>query len=219
MSAKGSAPRRWSVRCAAAGAAALLLTGCGGGDKGSDGKATALDKSQVAALLPDQDAMPGWKRSGDSSTAPMNDLAKSNICPNKGHAGCEDSSYMGSVSFEREDREAAVRFWLVAFEDEKAADAAYDVLWKATARTNGGEKADLGTVGDERDARTGPQGYSGAHSVTGQIRVGTTVLWAATDAPSEAKLDKGLAKDLAALFAQRSQQAQDGDEPSAGLGS
>ncbi|OKI32887.1 hypothetical protein A6A29_20790 [Streptomyces sp. TSRI0281] len=218
----GSATRTWSVRCAAAAAAALLV-GCGssggGGGSGSDGEATALDKAQVAALLPDKAAMPGWKRRENASTSPMNALAKRTLCPVKGNAGCENSSYMGSVSFEREDRDAAVRFWLVAYKDEKAADAAYEVLWKHTARTNGREKADLGTLGDERDARSGPEGYGGAHSLTGQLRVGTTVLWAATDAPSEDTFDKDLAKDLAALFAERSQQAQNGEKPSAKLGS
>ncbi|MCX4675904.1 hypothetical protein OG413_11405 [Streptomyces sp. NBC_01433] len=218
MSSMGSATRTWSVRCAAAGVAAVLLVGCGSGGGGdSDGKATALDKAQVAAMLPDKAAMPGWKRGENASASPMNDLAKSAICPVKGRAGCENSSYMGSVSFEREDRDASVRFWLVAYKDEKAADAAYEVLWKHTARTNGRDKADLGTLGDERDARSGPQGYGGAYGLTGQLRVGTTVLWAATDAPSKATFDKDLAKDLAALFAKRSQQAQDGEKPSAGL--
>lgn len=218
VSSMGSATRTWSVRCAAAAAAAALLVGCGGsGD--SDREATALDKAQVAALLPDTAAMPGWKRRENASTSPMNDLAKRTLCPVKGNAGCENSSYMGSVSFERENRDAAVRFWLVAYKDEKAADAAYEVLWKQTARTNGREKADLGPLGDERDARSGPQGYGGAYSLTGQLRVGTTVLWAATDAPSEDTFDKDLSKDLAALFAERSQQAQNGEKPSAKLGS
>ncbi|MGW4234406.1 hypothetical protein ACWEF9_34925 [Streptomyces sp. NPDC004980] len=211
----GTAGTRRAVRWAvAAGAAALLLAGCGGD---AEGKATALDKAQVTSVLPDKDALAGWDLMEDSSVAPMNDLARRNFCASAGNKGCEDSLFMGSASFIREDEQSRARFWMVAYEDEKAAEAAYDVLWKNTARTAGRDEADLGPVGARRDAVGGPVGYDGSYGITGQIRVGTALLWVASDARSEKKLDKDRAKDLAALFSDRAQQAQNGDEPSAKL--
>ncbi|MFE5238864.1 MULTISPECIES: hypothetical protein [unclassified Streptomyces] len=203
------------IRWAAAGAAVLLLTGCGGG--GGDDKATALDKAQVTSVLPDEGALPDWKFSEDPSAAPMSEAARKNFCPSTEGEGCEDSSFFGSVSFQRDDENARARFWMVAYKDEKAAEAAYDVLWKNTARTAGRDEADLGSVGARSDAVAGPVGYDGAYGVTGQIRVGTALLWVASDARSEKALDKDLVKDLAALFSDRAQQAQNGDDPSAKL--
>ncbi|WP_328911166.1 hypothetical protein OG230_17505 [Streptomyces sp. NBC_00234] len=201
-----------TARGVAAGAALLLLAGCGG----SDDKAAALDEAQVASVLPDQDAMPGWKRSEKAATSPMNDLMRSNLCANKGNKGCEESLFMGTVSFRNEKEKAGARFWMIAYKDEKAAEAAYDTLWKNTSRTTGPKKADLGQVGAERDARLGTQ-YGAGLSVTGQIRVGTAVLWLGSDALSEEAPDQELTEDLAALFSERAQQAQNGDKPSATL--
>ncbi|MEV0021879.1 hypothetical protein AB0H45_06565 [Streptomyces atroolivaceus] len=202
---------RWTV---AAGAAALLLSGCGGD---AEAEATALDKAQVASVLPDKDALPDWDFTEDPSVAPMNEVARRNFCASAGNKGCEDSLFVGSSSFVREDEQARARFWMVAYEDEKAAEAAYDVLWKNTARTAGRDEAGLGPVGARRDAVGGPVGHDGAYAITGQIRVGTALLWVSSDARSEEKIDKDLAKDLAALFSDRAQQAQNGGEPSAGL--
>ncbi|MGW8889834.1 hypothetical protein [Streptomyces sp. NPDC055749] len=198
---------------AAAVAAGLLLAGCGGD---TDDRATALDEAQVASVLPDEGSMPGWKHTEKAATSPMNDLMRSNLCANKGNKGCEESLFMGTVSFRNEKEKAGARFWMIAYKDEKAAEAAYDTLWKHTARTTGPKKADLGQPGAQRDARLGTQ-YGGALSVTGQIRVGTAVLWMGSDALSEEAPDKELTKDLAALFSERAQRAQNGDEPSAKL--
>jgi len=206
-----TAGTRWA---AAAGAAALLLTGCGGG---AEDEATALDRAQVTSVLPDEDGLAGWDSAEDSSVAPMDDVARRNFCASAGNKGCERSLFLGSASFVREDEQSRARFWMVAYEDEKAAEAAYDVLWKNTARTAGRDDADLGPVGARRDAVGGPIGYDGAYGVTGQIRVGAALLWVSSDARSEKKLDKTLVKDLAALFSDRAQQAQNGEEPSAAL--
>lgn len=215
MGSTRSTGKRWQARCAAAGAAALLLAGCGGAD--ADAKATALDKAQVASVLPDTAALPGWNRTEDPSTAPMDKTARSALCATSGNKGCEESVFMGSVSFLRKDKNASARFWMVAYKNEKAARNAYDVLWKTTARTAGRSKADLGQVGARRDALSGTQSYDGSYSLTGQIRVGTTLLWVASDARNEDAFDKNLVKDLAALFSDRAQQAQNGTEPTAAL--
>ncbi|MFD9499551.1 hypothetical protein [Streptomyces sp. NPDC060035] len=206
--------KRWQARCAAAGAAALLLVGCGGD---ADAKATPLDEAQVASVLPDPAALPGWDRTEDPSTAPMNKTARRSFCTTAGNKGCEQSLFMGSVSFVREDENARARFWMVAYKNEKAARNAYDVLWKNTARTAGRGKADLGPVGARRNAVSGAQGYGGSYALTGQIRVGTALLWVASDARTKDMFDKDLTKDLAALFSDRAQQAQDGTKPTAAL--
>lgn len=199
----------------AAATAALLLAACGG-DGDTEDKATVLDEAQVASVLPDGDALPGWKRSEKASTSPMNDLMRSTLCANKGNKGCEESEFMGTVAFKNEKEKAGAYFWMIAYKDEKAAEAAYGTLWKSTARTAGPKKADIGQVGTRRDARLGAL-YGDALRVTGQIRVGTAVLWMNSDALRKGEPDKDLTKDLAALFAERAQQAQNGDEPSAKL--
>lgn len=208
-----TAVHRTARGVSAAAAGLLLLAGCGGG---TGDEAAALDEAQVASVLPDEDAMPGWERSEKASTSPMNDLARGSLCPSRGHEGCEKSLFMGSVSFVNENEKAGARFWMIAYEDEEAAEAAYDVLWKRTARTTGTDEADLGQVGEQRDARLGAQ-YGQGLSVTGQIRVGTAVLWMGSDARSEEKPDQELTEGLAALFSERARQAQNGDEPTAGL--
>ncbi|WP_327116946.1 hypothetical protein OG206_17155 [Streptomyces sp. NBC_01341] len=205
--------RTAGIRWAAAGAAALLLAGCGG----TEDEATALDKAQVASVLPDESALPGWNVSEKPSAAAMGEAGRRAICLSAEGEGCEDSAFLGSVSLLRDDESASTRFWLVAYKDEKAAEAAYDVLWTQTSRNAGRDEADLGAVGAERDAVAGPSGYDGAYAVTGQIRVGTALLWVSSDARSEKALDEDLVKDLAALFSDRAQQAQNGEEPSARL--
>ncbi|MGP3636943.1 hypothetical protein ACTU45_26935 [Streptomyces sp. 24-1644] len=212
-SAQATAVHRTARGAAVTVAALLLLAGCGGG---TEDRAAALDEAQVASVLPDEGSMPGWERREKPSTGPMDDLMRGQLCANKGNKGCEDSLFMGSVSFVNEKEKAGARFWMIAYKDEKAAEAAYDVLWKSTARTTGPKKADIGQAGAERDARLGSQ-HGRSLSVTGQIRVGTAVLWMGSDAHSEEAPDKDLTKDLAALFSERAQQAQNGDEPSSKL--
>ncbi|WP_329038970.1 hypothetical protein OHT61_15770 [Streptomyces sp. NBC_00178] len=210
----GTTPMRTAgIRWAATGAAALLLAGCGA----AEDAATALDKAQVASVLPDEDALPGWGITKKPSAAAMDEVGPGAVCLSAKNEGCEDSAFLGSVSFQRDDENARASFWMVAYKDEKATEAAYDVLWKQTARTAGKDEADLGSPGAERDAAAGPMGYDGAYAVTGQIRVGTALLWVSSDARSEKALDRDLVKDLAALFSDRAQQAQNGEEPSARL--
>ncbi|MFE3143207.1 hypothetical protein [Streptomyces scopuliridis] len=51
-----------------------------------------------------------------------------------------------------------------------------------------------------------------------QVRVGTVVLWASLDASRATGIDATLVRDLAALFAVRAPEAQDGKTPAAKLG-
>ncbi|MEU3183943.1 hypothetical protein ABZ707_06990 [Streptomyces sp. NPDC006923] len=207
--------KQWYVRAVGTGLGAALLAGCGGEPAGT---AAPLDQAQVRSVLPDAQAMPGWKTAEKVSSGALDTTFKrSGICPNEGNKGCEGARFTGAVTFERADSDALAGLWMVAYEDEPAAEAAYDVLWKDTERKAGQEKADLGAAGEERDALRGTVDSQGTQGITGQIRVGTTILRLDTSARHEDQLDQGFVKDIAALFARRAQQAQSGDRPSAAL--
>ncbi|WP_406452092.1 hypothetical protein OG782_17775 [Streptomyces sp. NBC_00876] len=218
--------KRWYVRGAAAGAAALLLAGCGAADSGAgageDAKAAWIDQSRMRTVLPDAQAMPGWTTTGAASTTPMTDrMTKNLICPNKSKTGCERARFLGSVTFRRDDDKAEARFWVVTYQEEQDADFAYDSLWKDTWSKNGTRNVDIGTVGAERGATGGTAGRH-AEGFTAQVRVGTVILWVGGSAATDAKgvadpADKDFAKDATAMFAERAQQAQNGEEPSAAL--
>ncbi|MFI6861280.1 hypothetical protein ACIBKZ_15475 [Streptomyces sp. NPDC050421] len=210
--------KRWCVRSGAAGVVALLLAGCGGPESGSaeDAKAAWIDQSRMRTVLPDAQAMPGWKTTAALSTAPMSDrMRKKLICPNATQTGCERARFLGSVSFRRDDDRAEAQFWLVTYQNERDADLAYDILWKDTWGKNGTENVDIGTVGAERGA-TGGTARRNTDGFTAQVRVGTVILWVGSSAAT-GTADKDFAKDVTAMFAERAQQAQNGEKPSSAL--
>ncbi|MFE4056638.1 hypothetical protein ACFXP3_10135 [Streptomyces sp. NPDC059096] len=207
--------------CAAI-AAALLLTGCGGGaesDSGN-GKAVALTKEQAQETLPDSEAMTGWKESHSPQAVEMDRTVRSAACPIKDNVGCENSRYYGASTFRQDDNAASASFLLVAYDSEQAARAAYDVLWDRYYGTRAGQRAkafDIGPIGDERDARFGTSGYEGAPGAVTQARVGTVLLWTFANAADKAGLDEDRVRDLTTVLAERARQAQNGDTPSAAL--
>jgi hypothetical protein len=216
-----------SYRRLAATATALLLTGCGSGTESDSttGKATELTKEQVRRTLPDGEAMAGWKKSARPTAVEMDKLYRSQACPIKGNAGCEDSRFYGAATFRRDDPSAQVTFLIIAYDSEKAAQDAYDVLWDGyygNQVSQTGQRAktlELGPIGDENDARLGASGFRGEPGAVAQIRVGTTLLWTLESAAHKGDIDKDGVRGLATLLAQRSQQAQNGEEPSAALDS
>ncbi|MEU1469490.1 hypothetical protein ABZ434_14850 [Streptomyces sp. NPDC005761] len=221
------AGRRWHIRGAAA-AAALLLAGCGGSDDSgssagtADAKAAWIDQTTMRTVLPDARAMPGWKAAAEISTTPMADRrTKSLICPGRNKTGCERARFLGSVTFRRADDKAEARFWVVTYQEERDADLAYDTLWKDTWGKTGTHSVDIGTVGAERGATGGTAGRH-AEGFTAQIRVGTVILWVGSTAATDAEgvpdpAAKDFAEDVTAMFAERAQQAQNGEEPSSAL--
>lgn len=210
-----------AVRATAAACATLLLAACGGADAGSGGdtKAAWLAEDQVKAVLPDQAAMPGWQVTERPTSGSMDTkMMESQFCPGAGTQGCERSRFFGSTAFRRDDGKAEARFWLLTYQDELDAKAAYEVLWRDAWHKSGTENVDLGTVGKQRAASAGPAGRHG-EAVTGQIRVGTAILWIGASGSTVAadRLDKDFPKHIAALFAKRVQQAQNGEKPSAAI--
>ncbi|MEU2062387.1 hypothetical protein [Streptomyces sp. NPDC013455] len=209
---------RWCV----AVAAALMAAGCGGGaesDSGN-GKAVALTKEQVRQTLPDGEAMPGWKESARPTAVEMDKLYRSQACPIKDNAGCENSRFFGASTFRHDDSAAIVTFLVIAYDSEQAAREAYDVLWDGYYGKRAGQKArtfGIGPIGDERDARFGSSGYRGEPGAVTQTRVGTTLLWIEAASPEKGGIDEDQVRELATVLAERARQAQDGDAPSAAL--
>ncbi|MEU4142941.1 hypothetical protein [Streptomyces parvulus] len=205
-------------------AAALLLTGCGGGaeaDNASDDKAAVLSEDEVRDVLPDDEAMPGWKQSARPTAVAMNDLYRREACPIKGNAGCEESRFFGASAFRHDETAAYVSFLAVAYDSEAAAERAYDVLWDGYYGKKAGPRArtlELGPLGDERDARFGTSGLNGEPGAVTQTRVGTALLWAEAASAGKGGVDEDIVRDLATVLADRSRQAQNGDAVSASLG-
>jgi hypothetical protein len=104
---------------------------------------------------------------------------------------------------------------MVAYKDQAAAHAAYGPTWQRSAWMAGREKVGVGALGQERGGRFGTALHN-ADTLYGQVRVGTVVLSSQITAPM-GKLDKDSAKAMVKMFAQRAQQAQNGDRPSARL--
>ncbi|MFD8522250.1 hypothetical protein ACFV2D_19855 [Streptomyces capillispiralis] len=210
---------RWCV----ATVAALLLTGCDGGAESDTGnaKAVALTKNQVRETLPDGEAMTGWTESARPTAVEMDKLHRSQACPIKDNAGCENSRFYGTSTFRRDDTAATATFLVVAYDSEQAAREAYDVLWDGYYGKRAGQRAksfELGPIGDERDARFGSSGFRGEPGAVTQTRVGTTLLWTLAASADKGGIDEDGVRDLATVLAERAEQARNGDAPTAALG-
>ncbi|WP_405714475.1 MULTISPECIES: hypothetical protein [unclassified Streptomyces] len=218
MGGKGFAGARAGQGFLAAGAAMLLLAGCGGGDA----TAAALDKGQVASVLPDAKAVPGWRNHlKPEAQKPVPEYPPS-VCvartKEQRKTACDPVTSWGTSAFVRKADGTSLNFWTLAYEDEKTAEAAYDVLaeWYGGDRVGvGAEQVDLGGTGAEREANRAAVGTMGGPATIAQIRVGTTVLGVSTGTPGKSAVADKEVKAFAAMFAERAQQAQNGEKPSA----
>lgn len=214
------ARRRRLVPGAAAWAAALLLTSCGSGDDA----AAALDRKQVASVLPDAGAVPGWRMYMKPEAQKPVPEYPPQVCmattKEKRKAACDTVTFWGFSAFVRKPDATTLNFWVLAYEDEKAADAAYDTLigWYGGDRVGlDARKVDLGDIGDEREANRAAVGTMGGPATIAQIRVGTTVLGISTGTQGKAAVPDERIEEFAAVFAERARQAQSGKKPSAKL--
>ncbi|MCX4846809.1 hypothetical protein [Streptomyces sp. NBC_00893] len=209
-------------RLVAVGAAALLLAGCGGG--GGDAEAAALDKGQVASVLPNAKAVPGWRNYvKPEAQKPVPDYPPP-VCvartKEQRKTACEPVTSWGASAFVRKADATTLNFWTLAYKDEKAADAAYDVLikWYGGDRVGqNAEKVEIGSPGAEREANRAAVGTMAGPATIAQIRVGTTVLGISTGTSGKAVVPDKEVKAFAAMFAERAQQAQNGEKPSAAI--
>ncbi|MFF4080137.1 hypothetical protein ACFYZN_12090 [Streptomyces sp. NPDC001777] len=202
----------------AAGAALLLLAGCGGGDGG----AVALDRKQVASVLPDAKAVPGWRMYvKPDAQKPVAGFPPS-VCmaatKKKRKTACDTVTSWGASAFVRQPDVTTLNFWVLAYKDEETADAAYDVLieWYGGDRVGrGARKVDLGDIGEDREANRAAVGTMGGPATIAQVRVGTTVLGISTGTQGRTAVPDEQVKAFAAVIAERAKQAQSGEKPSA----
>ncbi|MFD0340871.1 hypothetical protein ACFVH0_19680 [Streptomyces sp. NPDC127117] len=222
MGDKGFASTRAARgRLVAVGAVALLLAGCGGG---SDAEAAALDKGQVASVLPDAKAVPGWRNyMKPEAQKPVPEYPPP-VCvartKEQRETACAPVTSWGTAAFVRKADATTLNFWTLAYKDEKAADAAYDVLikWYGGDRVGqNAEKVEIGSPGAEREANRAAVGTMAGPATIAQVRVGTTVLGISTGTTGKAVVPDKDVKAFAAMFAERAQQAQSGEKPSAAL--
>ncbi|ROQ67703.1 hypothetical protein EDD93_2148 [Streptomyces sp. 840.1] len=217
---------RWYVRGAAAGAVALLLAGCGSGD-GGDGKGGAskpLGRAALSSVLPDAKALPGWrtvmKPEAQKPVAEYPPPVCQVVDKKKRQATCGEITFWGVSSFVRKPDVTSLNFWALAYKDEKTADAAYDALnaYYGGDRVGVGAKpVGIGEPGAEREANRAATGTMGGPATVTQLRVGTLVLGISTGTQGKASVPDGEVKALAAMLADRAQQAQDGEKPSAAV--
>ncbi|MEU9088791.1 hypothetical protein [Streptomyces sp. NPDC048428] len=217
--------QQWYIRGAVAGAAALLLAGCGGGDGDSGGgSAKALGKAEVSSVLPDAKAVPGWRSvMPPEAQEPIPEFPPSvclSVSKKKRATACDHITFWGASAYARKPDGTSLNFWTLAYKDEKAADAAYDAL----AEYYGGDRVGVGAVpvdvgdpGEEHVANRAGMGTMGGPATIAQIRVGTTVLGISTGTQGEKAVSDQEVTDFAAMFAERAQQAQNGEKPSSAL--
>ncbi|WP_326737321.1 hypothetical protein [Streptomyces sp. NBC_01022] len=215
--------KRWYIRGAAAGAAALLLAGCGSGG-GDDAAAKALGKAEVSSVLPDAKAVPGWRSVLTPDAQEPNPEFPPSVClsvnKKKRATACDHITYWGASAYAHKPDGTSLNFWTLAYKDEKSADAAYDAL----AEYYGGDRVgvgavpvDIGDPGSEHVANRAEMGTMGGPATITQLRVGTTVLGISTGTQGKKTVSDQEAKDFAAMFAERAQQAQNGEKPSSAL--
>lgn len=209
----------------AAVAAVVLLAGCGGGggitrahgDGGAAGPAQAtaspvtgaalsavLSEKQVAGALPGGAAVSGLKN-GMRSAVPARDPGTGACVAGEDEALCAGAVTMGASVFVTRG-EANVNFALTAYQDRKAAAAAYALVLKRDQADRAQRDVALGAVGERRHGRLGTFGTTGDPHARATVLVGTTVL--SIDAFGKAKYVSG--ERLAAyatMFVERSEQA------------
>ncbi|MGW3737659.1 hypothetical protein [Streptomyces sp. NPDC005148] len=218
--------QRWYVRCAAAVTAAVLFTGCGGGSVESGSRpakaAKTLNTKQVMSVLPDAPAMTGWRNVETAvarrSTYPEQSETPPPMCPLalSDKTPCTDVRLDGRTAFLDPESKTDALFWVFTYHDEKAAAAAHKALWKnfySHILREDPTQVDLENIGDERFAGRGDHPVFG-RSTMSLIRVGTALLGINTSHSRTELPDKQLTA-LAAMFAERAQQALDGKKPSA----
>lgn len=173
----------------------------------------ALTEPELTALMP-IGAIPGWRGTGGPLTEDMKNPLPGGYCAGK-NPTCEGLAYLTNASLIKEDAGTAA-FLVYAYRDTRAAQAAYNTLWAGVARqVPPPHKAiTLGSVGEQRNAQRGERPGMGTSAMI-QVRVGTTVLVIETGGLGSSRPTDAQVADWAAMFAERSRQAQAGETPSA----
>ncbi|MET7616223.1 hypothetical protein [Streptomyces sp. NPDC005408] len=213
-------------------AAAVLLSGCvsdtggasedGGSKKGKGpdpAAAKALTQRQAQAVLPNAAAVPGWKPLAEPVGIAMDSEAGKRFCPGTYRKGCDGGRFQGLATYFDRSTKTQLDFWLIAYQDEKSAENGNDTLGKYFGPSVGRDpkKIDIGEVGDERFAQRGAMGAAGGPATLAQVRVGATLIWVETSTAGTDTVPDDRVKAFAAMLAERAEQAEQGETPSAGL--
>lgn len=197
---------------AALTAAAVLLVGCGSEESGSAGPT----RSQVQAVVPDAEAMPGWETSSKPQARRLEGTREGALCEMAD--ACDGARVQASSHYALEEKALLSTFQVVAYEDETSAKAAYPLLWERHRRMGDPRELELGDIGAKSDGRVGKSGNAGEVAAIYQVRAGTLILVGTVVSHGrEEPLDKTTVRQLAAMFTERAQQSQDGERPSAAL--
>jgi hypothetical protein len=210
-------PRYRRVSVVSAIATVALLSACG--QEGEDVKAAPLNEQQTKAVLPDAKAMPGWKVTDppDAYSVANARTTGPDPCEKSVLKGCEGIRHAGSSEFSGT-KKPNVSFTAMAYRNEAAAKAAYDVFWSSYVKSlRKPEKLDIGALGDRRDAVVGVGGYEGEEAGFAQVRVGTVIVSLTAGVGQSTRLDHTLVTKLTAVVADRAREAQTGEKPSAGV--
>ncbi|MFI6941442.1 hypothetical protein ACIBI4_19375 [Streptomyces sp. NPDC050418] len=203
---------------AALGTALALLAGCGGTE---DSAAGPLDKKQVQSVLPDGEAVPGWKVGLRDAAEPLPKISRAGVCgvAEEKKTACDGLRFYTQGSYTPPGAPYSVTVTVLAAEDADGAQPAYDFLWKRVSESVAKpQKLDAGDLGDERGAVRSDYGSRGGPVAHVQVRVGATVLQISGEAAADKKVDLDTLVDLAAVVSERAGQAAGGDTPSAALG-
>jgi hypothetical protein len=192
-----------------------VLVGCG---EGAD-EDSPLSAQEATSVLPGGKAVSGW----DVAAAPSAYVQKKALefgltsCYTK--ASCENVRFAGRSVFIKAQK-PGITFSILTYQDAETAQLAYASVWEAwNDRVPAAKRVNLGKIGDRNNAVTGldVSGVPGSKSVLSQVRVGSVILLTHGAAAPKVELSDSLIGRCATAFAERAQQAQDGETPSAGL--
>ncbi|WP_181765018.1 hypothetical protein [Streptomyces albidus (ex Kaewkla and Franco 2022)] len=202
---------RGNGRLLAAGATVVLLAGCGtSGEAGSDGEPEALSRKQAQSVVPDQEAMHGWRMTTKPSALPMKGIRQGGVCEGATDS-CKGARFYSASNFLQKNKSSSVSFSLVAYNSQQAAGAAYDAMWKLHSKSMAPHASKIKLDTEERsDARLGVIGFKGEPGAVVQMRVGTALSWVQLRGVRKGAFDEELVKDLATMLDKRGQEANNG---------
>ncbi|MEO3972690.1 hypothetical protein [Streptomyces sp. CAU 1734] len=237
----GSHPRRRRYAAAGAATATtalLLLTGCvttpaadpaarpaAGKSPAGTGtdraalatgpvRAAVLDETGIKELMPAGDAVGGWQNAGSPAVVNIADpiVPGTRTCAATADLSCRKALFSGTSLFVKEG-EGTISFTLFAYPNAMEARAAWPHLRKRgdTLRPPVTAAGLPGAIGEQREARHGTHRGLGTPAAHVQIRVGTTLLVIETGGLDAERPDGRRLGELAAMFAERSRQAQSGE--------
>ncbi|MEV6425459.1 hypothetical protein [Streptomyces sp. NPDC051662] len=201
-------------RAATACVALVLLAGCGGNSDseagGSDGK--PLNAQETQAILPDAEAMPGWRVSLAPAAYPLKEALSKGVTRCVGEEGksCDNVQFSGASAF-LADRKPVVSFLAYAYKDTASAESAYESVWEAwKERAPEARKLNLGAIGERRDAVQGLNAAmdEGSKGIIAQVRVGTVILLVTGQAAPKMEMADTLITEFATTFSERAQETQ-----------